>query len=281
MTYMDQLQSGLGALVAAGEAGRRSADGMLAPVKEAAAEFVGAAAELEALPFVGPAIGAKLQRNLRAINKAQATVDQALAKYDRAVAVVAQVRDGVATVKTQIGRVSAAINRVAGKISPSLANILPTSSFAPEATPAAEAVKPFPHLLIVQPLKPESPAYYFNLDTAAFDELRRQTSFRWAGQERLTRSTAQQAVGLGDEKISIKGAIFPGFKGGLGQLQALRSIGRQLQPLTLTSGYGEVLGTWCLTGVDEDQSNLLAGGIPRKQGFSLEFVSYGDDLQNR
>ena len=43
---------------------------------------------------------------------------------------------------------------------------------------------------------------------------------------------------------------------------------------------GEVLGTWCLTRIDEDQSHLLAGGIPRKQGFSLEFVSYGDDLQN-
>ncbi|EGH26520.1 hypothetical protein PSYMO_35739, partial [Pseudomonas amygdali pv. mori str. 301020] len=46
------------------------------------------------------------------------------------------------------------------------------------------------------------------------------------------------------------------------------------------TGYGEVLGNWCLLIVDEEQSNLLAGGIPRKQGFSLEFVSYGDDLQN-
>ncbi|NER61503.1 phage tail protein, partial [Pseudomonas sp. MAFF212428] len=138
----------------------------------------------------------------------------------------------------------------------------------------------FPHLLIIQPLRPEAQPYYFNLDTAAFDELRRQTGFRWAGQERLTRSIAQQAVGLGDDKITLKGAIFPTFRGGLGQLQALRSIGRQLQPLNLTTGYGEVLGTWCLTSIDEDQSNLLAGGIPRKQGFSLEFVSYGNDLQN-
>ncbi len=96
----------------------------------------------------------------------------------------------------------------------------------------------------------------------------------------MSRSIAQQAVGQGDDKISLKGAIFPGFKGGLGQLQALRSIGRRLQPLSLTTGYGEVLGTWCLTSIDEEQSHLLAGGIPRKQGFSLEFVSYGNDLQN-
>lgn len=64
-------------------------------------------------------------------------------------------------------------------------------------------------------------------------------------------------------------------------MQALRSIGRQLLPLSLTTGYGEVLGTWCLTSIEEEQGSLLAGGIPRKQGFSLEFVSYGQDLQDR
>ncbi|WP_206360390.1 phage tail protein, partial [Pseudomonas viridiflava] len=104
-------------------------------------------------------------------------------------------------------------NRAAGSVSPALSSIVPTDSFQTQTTPAPEAVKPFPHLLIVQPLKPEAQPYYFNLDTAAFDELRRQTAFRWAGQERLTRSIAQQAVGLGDDKLSLKGAIFPGFKG--------------------------------------------------------------------
>nr|BFE89947.1 hypothetical protein GCM10020185_04830 [Pseudomonas brassicacearum subsp. brassicacearum] len=74
--------------------------------------------------------------------------------------------------------------------------------------------------------------------------------------------------------------FFPGFKGGLKQLDTLRTIGRRLQPVNLTTGYGEVLGTWCLLNIEEEQSNLLAGGIPRKQSFSLEFVSYGDDLQN-
>lgn len=60
----------------------------------------------------------------------------------------------------------------------------------------------------------------------------------------------------------------------------LRSIGRNLQALKLVTGYGEVLGDWCLVSVDEEQSHLLAGGIPRKQGFTTEFVSYGNDLQN-
>ena len=37
-------------------------------------------------------------------------------------------------------------------------------------------------------------------------------------------------------------------------------------------------------GIDLGTTNsvvaLLQGGIPRKQGFTLEFVRYGDDLQN-
>ncbi|QBZ92864.1 phage tail protein [Pseudomonas viciae] len=253
---------------------------MLGPLNGAISDMTGAASELEGVPFIGPAIGAKVQRTMRAINAAQSTVGQVAAKYNQAVTAAGQVQERLGSLKEQAGKAGAAINRIAGQVNPSLSNIMPTGSFAPQLTPAAEAVKPFPHLLIMQPLEPNAQPYYFNLDTAAFEELRRQTSFRWAGQERLTRSIAQQAVGQGEDKISLKGAIFPGFKGGLKQLDTLRTIGRRLQPVNLTTGYGEVLGTWCLLNIEEDQSNLLAGGIPRKQSFSLEFVSYGDDLQN-
>ncbi|MEI2830233.1 phage tail protein [Pseudomonas mosselii] len=280
MTYLEQLQATLHALVKAGEAGRRRADAMLDPMNDAIVHIQGAVGELEALPVVGPIIGAKLQRTMRAITNAQARVAKVVAKYDQAVAVVRQVRDRIDGFAAHAAKAGAAIRRVVGEVRSTVNGVLSTLGFAPEATPAAEAVKPFPHLLVLQPLKAGAAPYYFNLDTAAFDQLRRQTRFRWAGQERLSRPSAQQAVSLGEESINIRGAIFPGFKGGIGQLQTLRSIGRQLLPLSLTTGYGEVLGTWCLTSIEEEQSVLLAGGIPRKQGFSLEFVSYGQDLHN-
>ena len=81
---------------------------------------------------------------------------------------------------------------------------------------------------------------------------------------------------MGSERITLKGAIYPSFKGGLKQLDA-----PQFQQLGMTNGYGDVLGNWCLKNIEEDQSAFLQGGIPRKQGFTLEFVRYGDDLQNR
>ncbi|MBT9236797.1 phage tail protein [Pseudomonas sp. MG-2] len=280
MAYMELMGSTLSSLVAAGQAGRTSLDGMLGPLNGALRDMTGAASELESLPIVGPMVGEKLQRTMRQINAAQSAVGQVAAKYSQAVSAASQVQERLGTLKEQAAKAGAAINRMAGKLSPSLGNIFPSSALGADMTPAAEAVKPFPHLLIIQPQDPKLKPYHFNLDTAAFDELTRKTAFRWAGQERLTRDIAQQAVGQGEDRLTIKGAIFPLFRGGIGQLNELRSIGRRLQPLTLTTGYGEVLGTWCLLSVDEEQGALLAGGIPRKQGFNLEFVAYGNDMQN-
>jgi phage protein U len=280
MAYMESMQSTLSSLIAAGEAGRTSLDGMLGPLTGAVSDMTGAAAELEGLPIIGPALGQKLQRTMRAIGAAQSTVGRVASTYSQVVSGATAVQDRLGSLKEQAGKASAAINRIAGQVSPSLANILPTSTLASLATPAAEAIKPFPHLLILQPLDAKQQPYYFNLDTAAFDELRRQTAARWAGQERLTRDIAQQAVGQGEDKITLKGVIYPGFKGGIKQLDTLRAIVRRLQPVSLVTGYGDVLGTWCLLSIDEEQGALLAGGIPRKQGFSLEFVKYGNDMQN-
>ncbi|WP_162094765.1 phage tail protein [Pseudomonas chlororaphis] len=280
MAYMEQLQSGLKYLAAAGETGRRSLDGMMGPVNGAISEITGAAAELEGVPFVGSAVGQKLQRVMRSVNAAQAKVGQVVSTYNKASRALSQIDERVGVLKEQAARAATAVNKIAGNISPALANIVPTGSLQGDASVLPEAVTPFPHLLIIQPQDPQAQPYYFNLDTAAFDELRRSTEFRWASQERLTRRPAQQAVGMGEEKITLKGAIFPGFKGGIKQLDALRSIGARLAPVTLTTGYGDVLGTWCLKSLEEDQSELMQGGIPRKQGFTLEFVRYGDDMQN-
>ena len=81
---MQKLQSGLKYLASAGETGRRSLDGMLGPMNGAIGEITGAASELDGLPFVGPAVGAKLQRVMRGVQAAQAKVGQVVATYNKA-----------------------------------------------------------------------------------------------------------------------------------------------------------------------------------------------------
>ncbi|MCK6435959.1 phage tail protein [Rivihabitans pingtungensis] len=134
-----------------------------------------------------------------------------------------------------------------------------------------------PHLLILTAASGDS--YYFNLSSAAFESLRRQSSYNIASQDRLTRRPALQAVSKGGETITVSGAIFTKLSGA-GQLNALRAIGFRMAPLVLTTGYGDTLGQWYLARIDEEQSHLFIDGLPRKQQFTLEFQRYGEDYSD-
>lgn len=276
---LDALQSGMQNLAQAGEAGRRDSDSMAGPLNGAIGDFSGALGDLTNMPGVSAADAAKLQRAMRGISAAQSKVNKVVTTYNRASRVATEVSQRVTAMNEQVGKLKQAVNAVTGKTSPTKSDIQSTAALGEGATPAPAAVPPFPHLLIATPHGGGQP-FYFNLDTLAFNELMRQTDYKWVGQERLTRRAAQQAVGLGDEKMTLKGAVFPQWRGGLGQLDALRALAARLVPLDLVTGAGNVLGAWCLRSIQEDQSALLRGAIPRKQGFSLEFVRYGDDVQN-
>jgi phage protein U len=120
-------------------------------------------------------------------------------------------------------------------------------------------------------------SYQFGIDTAAHESLDRTDAYRWVGQDRLLREVAYQYVGPGDRKITLPGTIYPHFRGGLKQLDAMRAEAERGTPLMLTDGLGKVLGKWVILSVKETQSVFLPGGAPRKIDFSLELASYGED----
>ncbi|RZI73516.1 MAG: phage tail protein, partial [Rubrivivax sp.] len=126
MSYQEQLQAGLHALVKAGEAGRRRADAMLDPMDQAIDHVQGAVASLEGLPVVGPAIGARLQRSMRAITSAQAKVAKVIDKYDQTLAVVRQVRARLGTFAEQVDKAGAAVRRVVGGVRAAVTGALST-----------------------------------------------------------------------------------------------------------------------------------------------------------
>jgi phage protein U len=198
----------------------------------------------------------------------------------------AQARQIVSAAGTLSGTVTGILQRnaAANGAAPVLSVIAPSSSILPAFSPvsgAATGVGAGAHLLILSGSSAAGPlSFYFNLSTAAYDTLIRKTDYRVASQERLIRRPALQAVGPGGESITVKGSIFTARKSGAGQLNKLRAIGAAMQPLTLTTGYGEVLGIWYLVSIEEEQSALLKDGVPRKQEFSLEFQRYGEDSPN-
>lgn len=121
--------------------------------------------------------------------------------------------------------------------------------------------------------------FYFNLSTAPYDTYNRQTKYNIAAQDRLAREQALQAVAKGSDNITLTGYIYT-KTGGAGQLNRLRAIGYKTDPVTLTTGYGDAMGLWYLTSVNEEGTELFQDGMPRKQKFSLEFQRYGEDYQN-
>lgn len=139
----------------------------------------------------------------------------------------------------------------------------------------ASAVGGRAHLLI---LTTESgKRFYFGLGTAAFNSLKRSTTYNVATQERLQRPEAAQAVAQGGETINISGVIYGARGPGISQINELRSIADTMKPVMLVTGYGEILGRWYVTKIEEDQSFIVQDGAPLKQEFSMEFKRYGED----
>lgn len=72
MPYIEMMESGLRQVVRAGEEGRRSVDGMLAPITGAVSDLTGAADELSTLPGFQAGLGARALRLTRSLGVAQA-----------------------------------------------------------------------------------------------------------------------------------------------------------------------------------------------------------------
>jgi len=127
--------------------------------------------------------------------------------------------------------------------------------------------------------------FRFAIDTAAYQSLKRSTEWRWPAQDRLWSDRARQFTGRGNDEITLEGVILPAFKGGLGQLKALRALADQAlrdasgaRPLTLVTGYGDVLGQWIITRLDEEQPTIGPSGAPLEQRFTLTLAAYGEDM---
>lgn len=116
--------------------------------------------------------------------------------------------------------------------------------------------------------------FRFGIPTAAYQELRRTTEYKWPAQERLGRHEALQYTGPGADTITLSGVIFPEFRGGTGQIDRLRALASQGTPQILVSGMGEILGWYVVERIEETQGVFAAAGVPRRQDFTLQLRRY-------
>lgn len=120
-------------------------------------------------------------------------------------------------------------------------------------------------------------SFQFSITTAAYQELRRRTEYRWASQDRFGKMPALQFTGPGADAITLTGTIYTEFRGGTGQLEALRNLAALGLPQLLVDGTGSLLGRWVIEGVEEGQSVFAGQGVARKQQFTVNIRKRQED----
>jgi len=122
--------------------------------------------------------------------------------------------------------------------------------------------------------------YKFAANTAAYQELRRVSEYRWQEQGRIDRDPAMQYTGKGRETIELSGVIYPAeFKTG-DQVAEMRKAAADGKPLTLISSrgmVGAIHGDWVIKRIEETGTIFAAGGAPRKVEFRMRLQFYGGD----
>ncbi len=121
--------------------------------------------------------------------------------------------------------------------------------------------------------------YLFSIDTAAYQQLQKRSTYRWQAQARLGRLPAQQYLGPGEETLSLEGILYPHHKGGLDQLEAMRLEADKGQPLLLTDGMGHIWQQWVIRQIEETHTVLFEDGTPRKLTFRLQLTRYGTEKE--
>lgn len=112
-------------------------------------------------------------------------------------------------------------------------------------------------------------SFQFGLATAAYQELTRSTNYTWAAQPRFGQDDALQNTGPGADNITLPGIVYPEFRGGTGQLDALRALAAQRTPLRLMDGLGRMRGEWVIEKVDERATVFAQRGVARRQEFTV------------
>jgi len=119
--------------------------------------------------------------------------------------------------------------------------------------------------------------FRFEIATAAYQKLAHSQSWRWPEQARITREPALQFMGKNAAEIDLEGVIYPSFKGGLGQIEAMRTMADRGEPLSLVDGLGRVWDRWVITELSDTRTLFTDDGQPRKLEFRLKLKAYGED----
>lgn len=119
--------------------------------------------------------------------------------------------------------------------------------------------------------------FRFEIATLAYQKFSLNQSWRWQEQARINRDPSMQFVGRNVGEIELDGVIYPSFRGGLGQVDAMRYLADAGKPLQLVDGLGRIWSTWVITEISDTRTVFADDGQARRIEFRIKLKSYGED----
>ncbi|AMK16712.1 phage tail protein [Sphingobium sp. MI1205] len=118
--------------------------------------------------------------------------------------------------------------------------------------------------------------FLFEIGTLAYDEMQRKTDWQHARSQRVGARDATQFTGVGDETISLSGAVYAEIADGRVSLDDLRSMADDGEALPLVDGSGTVYGNFVITALDERHAFLMSDGRARRIDFGIDLLRVDD-----
>ena len=112
--------------------------------------------------------------------------------------------------------------------------------------------------------------FVFDIDSALFDELARQRSWRHARTERFGARAASQFLGPGDDQISLTGKLVPELAGSYSAIEKLVEMADAGEAYPLADGLGNILGQFTIDAMEETHQNLIDNGRARTVDFRID-----------
>ena len=119
--------------------------------------------------------------------------------------------------------------------------------------------------------------FRFEIATLAYQKFSLSQSWRWQEPARIHRDPALQFVGRNIGEIELDGVIYPSFKGGLAQVEAMRALADVGKPLQLVDGLGRIWGAWVITEISDTRTVFADDGQARRIEFRIKLKAYGED----
>ena len=117
--------------------------------------------------------------------------------------------------------------------------------------------------------------YYFSVETAAPEELDHLRAWNWVESEVINQAPDLQFTGAEAETITLEGTIYPQYKGGFWQMEALSLLAGRGVPMLLVDGTGMVLGFWVIVSIEQKKRKFINNGQPRKIQFYIHLKRFG------